>query len=112
MACFLQGWARSGATEALGQLLALRPRTCHVLPPGQSQAEEMPTQLVELGDTLQVFPGEVDFADGPMASECGYAEFDEPLALRTTLEDEMEKLFEIYRDIERSSWFKAIFLCN
>ncbi|CAK9003625.1 Copper-transporting ATPase HMA4 (Protein HEAVY METAL ATPASE 4) (OsHMA4) [Durusdinium trenchii] len=76
----LEAWARSGASESLQQLLALRPRCAHVLSaPNGTEVEDMPAQLLEIGDHLQIFPGETAPTDGIMTSDCGYAEFDESL---------------------------------
>ncbi|CAK9115289.1 unnamed protein product [Durusdinium trenchii] len=75
----LEAWARSGASESLQQLLALRPRCAHVLSAPNGTVEDMPAQLLEIGDHLQIFPGETAPTDGIMTSDCGYAEFDESL---------------------------------
>lgn len=77
---YLEAWARGGASEALQQLLALRPHMAHFMgEDGSYEVEDLPAQLLQIGDTLQVFPGEQVPADGLMISNCGFAEFDESL---------------------------------
>ena len=76
---YLEAWARGGASEALQQLLSLRPRVAHLLTGQGCQVEDVPTELLEIGDTLQIFPGETVPADGIMTSDCGFSEFDESL---------------------------------
>ncbi|CAJ1345387.1 unnamed protein product [Effrenium voratum] len=72
---YLEAWARSGASQALRQLLALKPQTAHLL--RGVEVEEVPAQLLQLGDTLQVFPGETVPTDGVLTSAS--ADFDESL---------------------------------
>jgi len=85
----LESWARSGASESLRELLALRPRVAHLLGTelvtsmdddrqiGKSRS--IPLQLLQIGDSLEVFRSEVVPADGVMASASGQADFDEAL---------------------------------
>merc|ERR1740138_1896610 len=75
----LETWAKRSTSRSLRDLLKLQPPTAHVLRAGGTEAETVPVELLELGDILQVFPGEAAPADGVLASEAGAAEFDESL---------------------------------
>lgn len=82
----LEAWARTGASTSLRKLMALKPATAHLLPDTKEQSDEkavtateIPVQLVQRGDVLQIFPGQVAPTDGVMISESGSAEFDEAL---------------------------------
>jgi len=75
----LESWAKRNTSRSLRDLLKLQPPTAHLLTAGGTEAETVPVELLELGDTLQVFPGEAAPADGVLASEAGAAEFDESL---------------------------------
>ncbi|CAE8636526.1 unnamed protein product [Polarella glacialis] len=80
----LESWARSGASESLRELLALRPRVAHLLGnelvtsmDGARQigkSRSIPLQLLQIEDSLEVFRSEVVPADGVMASALGQAE--------------------------------------
>ncbi|OLP92515.1 Copper-exporting P-type ATPase A [Symbiodinium microadriaticum] len=74
----LEAWAKNGASSALQQLLSLHPSKAHRLPKDSMEVEDLPVQLLHLGDTLQIYPGETAPADGIMTG-LGYAEFDESL---------------------------------
>jgi len=75
----LESWAKRKTSRCLRDLLTLQPPTAHLLLAGCTESETVPVELLELGDTLQVFPGEAAPADGVLASEAGAAEFDESL---------------------------------
>eukprot|EP00930_Biecheleria_cincta_P020414 TRINITY_DN15368_c0_g1_i2.p1 TRINITY_DN15368_c0_g1~~TRINITY_DN15368_c0_g1_i2.p1 ORF type:complete len:1056 (-),score=163.21 TRINITY_DN15368_c0_g1_i2:61-3228(-) len=82
----LEAWARSGASQSLRQLMTLKPAVAHLLPDTKNWSDEqfvtpteIPLQLVQRGDVLQIFPGQVAPTDGVMISESGSAEFDEAL---------------------------------
>ncbi|CAE7037018.1 ATP7B [Symbiodinium sp. CCMP2456] len=74
----LEAWAKNGASSALQQLLSLHPSNAHRLPKDSMEVEDLPVQLLHLGDTLQIYPGETAPTDGIMTG-LGYAEFDESL---------------------------------
>jgi len=74
----LEAWAKNGASSALQQLLSLHPSKAHRLPKDSMEVQDLPVQLLHLGDTLQIYPGETAPADGVMTG-LGYAEFDESL---------------------------------
>jgi len=75
----LESWAKRSTARSLRELLKLQPPTAHLLLAGSTEASTVPVELLELGDTVQVFPGEGAPADGVLASEAGAAEFDESL---------------------------------
>jgi len=81
---YLEAWAKSGASQSLRGLMALKPAEAHLLLDGDmgkasAQSENLPLQLLQIGDIVQVFPGEKAPADGIMSSKLGSAEFDESL---------------------------------
>mmetsp|Transcript_117669 Transcript_117669/g.228768 ORF Transcript_117669/g.228768 Transcript_117669/m.228768 type:complete len:717 (-) Transcript_117669:70-2220(-) len=79
----IEEWAKKKTADSLARLLNLQPESAHLLscePKADiAQAESVPTQLLQLGDIIQVFPGEAVPTDGIMASGLGVAEFDESL---------------------------------
>mmetsp|Transcript_76492 Transcript_76492/g.169518 ORF Transcript_76492/g.169518 Transcript_76492/m.169518 type:complete len:987 (+) Transcript_76492:84-3044(+) len=77
----LETWARGKTSESLRDLLGLQPAKAHLFLGGDMSTEPvtMPVELLELGDTLQVFPGEAAPTDGLMVSKAGVAAFDESL---------------------------------
>jgi Cu+-exporting ATPase len=76
----LEAWAKRSTSRSLRELLGLQPPTAHLLPARcGAQAESVPVELLEIGDILQVFPGEAAPADGLLVTEAGGAEFDESL---------------------------------
>eukprot|EP00929_Paragymnodinium_shiwhaense_P122989 TRINITY_DN9636_c0_g1_i1.p1 TRINITY_DN9636_c0_g1~~TRINITY_DN9636_c0_g1_i1.p1 ORF type:complete len:1059 (-),score=203.64 TRINITY_DN9636_c0_g1_i1:39-3215(-) len=91
----LESWAKKCTAGALQDLLSLKPRVAYLLreregsasmcessgqqPNRATKAECIPSDLVEIGDVLQVFPGDAAPADGTMVAEGGDAEFDESL---------------------------------
>mmetsp|Transcript_64079 Transcript_64079/g.111701 ORF Transcript_64079/g.111701 Transcript_64079/m.111701 type:complete len:997 (-) Transcript_64079:79-3069(-) len=77
----LESWAKHKTSESLRHLLALQPTVAHLLhadaPSGKP--ETIPAEFIELGDVLQIFPGDVAPVDGIMLGEGCAAEFDESL---------------------------------
>jgi len=79
----IEDWAKKKTSDSIAGLLNLQPESAHLLSCGQnadvSQAESVPTQLLQLGDVVQVFPGEAVPTDGILVAGLGIAEFDESL---------------------------------
>jgi len=79
----LESWAKRKTSESLRDLLRLQPAKAHLLADGDrskdAQPVTMPVELLEIGDTLQIFPGEAAPTDGFMVSQSGVAAFDESL---------------------------------
>jgi len=73
----VESWAKSKTREALRKLLALQPSMANLL--RGSSPQTIPAELVELGDVLQIYPGEAAPTDGVMVCEGAPAEFDESL---------------------------------
>mmetsp|Transcript_34499 Transcript_34499/g.62537 ORF Transcript_34499/g.62537 Transcript_34499/m.62537 type:complete len:1012 (+) Transcript_34499:100-3135(+) len=81
---YLEAWAKSGASQSLRNLMELKPAQAHLLLDGDldrpsAQSEHIPLELLQIGDVVQVFPGDKAPADGIMSSKSGSAEFDESL---------------------------------
>lgn len=76
----IENWARSSASLSLRNLLALKPAEAHLISDVSSKqaksAQNLPVDLLEIGDIIQIFPGEISPADGMLSSQ-GPAEFDE-----------------------------------
>merc|ERR1719163_1283897 len=56
----LESWAKQKTSQSLRDLLALQPTVANLLQAGAGTAtsEVVPAELLELGDVLQVYPGE------------------------------------------------------
>lgn len=78
---FLEAWAKQKTSQCLRDLLALQPAMANLLHSGQDSGkpEVVPAELLELGDVVQVYPGEAAPTDGIMVNDDAVAEFDESL---------------------------------
>merc|ERR1719197_1646406 len=56
----LESWAKQQTSQSLRDLLALQPTVANLLPGnvGKGASEVVPAELLELGDLVQVYPGE------------------------------------------------------
>jgi len=73
----LEGSAKQATADCLNELLGSQPLTANLLEDG-TEATSVSVELIQLGDAIQVFPGEAVPVDGKMSSE-GEATFDESL---------------------------------
>jgi len=73
----LEGFAKQQTADSLNQLLGSQPLTANLLQDG-TKASSIPVELVQIGDRVQVFPGDAVPVDGILVSE-GEAGFDEAL---------------------------------
>jgi len=74
----IESWAKHKTSKSLRDLMRLRPAMAHIVQ-ADGGVETLPAELMEIGDTVQVFPGEAAPADGVLSSEASMAEFDESL---------------------------------
>jgi len=83
----LEHWAKRQTSQSLRDLLALRPTEARLLSTSSTstdkrsdgvEAQQLQVDLIELGDTLHVLPGEAVPTDGIMVCDSGAA-FDESL---------------------------------
>uniref|UniRef100_A0A7S0A3D4 HMA domain-containing protein n=1 Tax=Pyrodinium bahamense TaxID=73915 RepID=A0A7S0A3D4_9DINO len=69
----IESWAKRKTSTSLRTLLALKLSEAHLLSDdggkgGETEPKKIPMDLVQLGDILQVFPGQAAPADGRMAA--------------------------------------------
>jgi len=75
----LEGSAKQATADCLNELLGSQPLTANLLEgPSTTKAASVPVELLQIGDAIQVFPGEAVPVDGKMSSD-GEARFDESL---------------------------------
>jgi len=77
----LESWAKQQTSQSLRDLLGLQPTVANLLDgnAGKGVPEVVPAELLELGDILQIYPGEAAPTDGVMVNDAATAEFDESL---------------------------------
>jgi Cu+-exporting ATPase len=76
---YLEGSAKQATADCLNELLRSQPLTANLLEDAQkTRATSVPVELVQMGDAVQVFPGEAVPVDGIMSTE-SEATFDESL---------------------------------
>jgi Cu+-exporting ATPase len=72
----LEGYAKQSTADSLNELLGSQPLTANLL--DGTKVTSIPVELVQIGDKVQVFPGDAVPVDGVMVSD-GEAGFDEAL---------------------------------
>merc|ERR1719387_1243567 len=72
----LEGYAKQSTADELNELIGSQPLTANLLE--GTKATSIPVEMVQIGDKVQVFPGDAVPVDGVMISD-GEAGFDEAL---------------------------------